>query len=78
VVLIDSGSTHNSVHKRVAEAFHSFVKAISNFQVLITDGGTMKCEEHYENIKYQMGDYHLKTHIFSIEMGGCDIILVVE
>lgn len=25
-----------------------------------------------------MGDYHLKTHMFSIFMGGCDIILGVE
>ena len=51
---------------------------ISNFQVLIVDGGTMKCEGYYENIKLQMGDYHLKTHMFTIEMGGCDIILGAE
>jgi hypothetical protein len=25
-----------------------------------------------------MGDYHLKTHKFSISMGGCDIVLGVE
>jgi hypothetical protein len=26
----------------------------------------------------QIGDYSLKSHMFSIEMGGCDIVLGVE
>lgn len=51
---------------------------VSNFQFLIVDGGTMKCESHCENIKLQMGNYHLKAHMFDIEMGGCDISLGVE
>eukprot|EP00253_Pinus_taeda_P035006 PITA_35006 len=78
VVLIDSGSTHNFIHEKVAEAMHCFVQAISNFQVQITDGGTMKCEGHCENVKLQMGDYQLKTHLFAIHMGGCDIVLGAE
>lgn len=67
VVLIDSGSTHKFVHY--------FIWVISNFHVLIVDEGTMKCERCSENIKLKMGDYHLKTHMFSIEMGGYDIFL---
>eukprot|EP00253_Pinus_taeda_P027778 PITA_27778 len=47
----------------------------SNFQVQIVDGGTMKCEGRCENVKIQMGDYQLKTHVFAIHMGGCDIVL---
>jgi hypothetical protein len=31
-----------------------------------------------ENVKLQMGDCHLKTHMFSIAMGVCDIVLGVE
>ena len=38
----------------------------------------MKCEGCYENIKLQMADYHLNTHMFSINMGRCDIVLGVE
>ena len=75
VVLIDSGSTHNFIYQKVAEAVHCFVRAVSNFQVQIADGGTMKCEGRCENVKLQMGDYQLKTHMFAIHMGGCDIIL---
>ena len=64
VVLIYSGSMHNFIHQRVANVVHCFVRTVSNFQVQITNGGTMKCEGRCENIKLQMGDYHLKTHMF--------------
>jgi hypothetical protein len=42
---------------------------------MITNGGMMKCGGQCENVKLQIGEYHLKTHMFSIEMGGCDIVL---
>jgi hypothetical protein len=45
---------------------------------MIANGGSMKCGGHCENVRLQMGDYSLKTHMFSIEMGGCDIVLGVE
>jgi hypothetical protein len=43
-------------------------------KLIIANGGYMKCE----NVKLQMGDYFLKVHMFTIEMGGCDIFLSVE
>jgi hypothetical protein len=78
VVLIDIGSTHNFIHPRLVDELHFFVRPVSNFQIFITNGGTMKCGGHCENVKLQMGDYHMKTHIFSISMGGCDIVLGME
>jgi hypothetical protein len=42
---------------------------------MISNGGSMKCGGHCENVCLQIGDYHLKSHIFSIDMGGCDIML---
>eukprot|EP00253_Pinus_taeda_P026929 PITA_26929 len=51
---------------------------VSNFQVQIAYGGTLKCEGRCENVKLQMGDYQLKTHMFAIHMGGCDIVLGAE
>lgn len=78
VLLIDSRNTHNFIHKQVAEDFYDYVRNVSNFQVLIANGGTMKCGGRCENIKLCMGYYHLKTRMFSIEMGGCDIVLSVE
>lgn len=45
---------------------------------MIVDGGIMKCGDHYENVKLQMGNYHLKNDLFMIYMGGCDIVFWVE
>ena len=78
VVLIDSGSTHNFINQSMAWSLHIFIHPINNFQVLIANGGTMNCGGRCENVKLQMGDYHLKTRMFAIDMGGCDIVLGVE
>jgi len=75
MVLIDNGSTHNFIHHRPTEDIHLFVHQVSNFQICIANGGTMKCGGICENVKLQMGAYHMKTHMFSISMGGYDIVL---
>jgi hypothetical protein len=78
VVLVDSGGTPNFIHCRLVDEIHCFVVHVSNFRILISNGGTMKCGGCCDNVKLQMGDYHLKTHMFSISMGGCEIVLGVE
>ena len=75
VVLIDSGITHNFIHMRITHEVNYFIQLVSNFQIIIANGGMMKCGGHYENFKLQMGDYHLETHMFPIDIGGCDIVL---
>jgi hypothetical protein len=42
---------------------------------MIASGGSMKCGGCCENVCLQIGDYHLKSHMFSIDMGSCDIVL---
>jgi hypothetical protein len=42
---------------------------------MIANGGSMKCVGHCENVRLQISDYHLKSHTFSIDMGGCVIVL---
>jgi hypothetical protein len=45
---------------------------------MIPNGGSMKCRGCCENVCLQIGDYHLKSHISSIDMGGFGILLCVE
>jgi hypothetical protein len=45
---------------------------------MIANGGSMKCGGCCENVCLQIGQYNLKSHMFSIDMGGCDIVLGVE
>jgi hypothetical protein len=75
IILVDSGSTHNFIHHRIAQQTHCYIHAINNFQIMIANGGSMKCGGSCENVHLQIGDYHLKSHMFSIDMEGCDIVL---
>jgi hypothetical protein len=43
IVLIYSGSTHYSIHYKLAKALNCFVYPALEFQVMITDGGTINC-----------------------------------
>jgi hypothetical protein len=45
---------------------------------MLANGGSMKCGRHCENVHLQIGDYHLKSHMFVIDMGGCDFVLGVD
>jgi hypothetical protein len=45
---------------------------------MIANGGSMKCGGRCENVCLQIGDYNLKSHMFAIDMGGCDIVLGAE
>ena len=42
---------------------------------MIANGRMMKHGGHYENLKLQLNDYNIKTHMLSIDMGNCDIVL---
>jgi hypothetical protein len=74
IILVDSGSTHNFIHRRIGQETHFYIHAINNFQIMIANGGSMKCGGHCENVCLQIGDYHLKSHMFAIDMGSCDIV----
>jgi hypothetical protein len=75
IILVDSGSTHNFIHRRIAQETRCYIHVVNNFQIMITNGGSMKCGGRCENVHLQIGDYHLKSHMFAIDMGGCDIVL---
>jgi hypothetical protein len=78
IILVDSGSTHNFIHHCIAQETHCYIDVVNNFQIMIVNGGSMKCGGRCENVRLQIGDYHLKSHMFSIDMGGCDIVLGVD
>jgi hypothetical protein len=78
IILVDSGRTHDFIHRRIAQETNCYIHAVNNFQIMIANGGSMKCGGRCENASLQIGEYCLKSHMFSIDMGGCDIVLGVE
>jgi ribosomal protein S17 len=77
IVLIENNNNHNFIHRRVAKETRCCARHIPNFQIMIANGDMMRCGGRCENVKLQMGEYSLKTHMFSVEMGGCDVVLEV-
>jgi hypothetical protein len=79
IILVDSGNTHNFIHCHIAQEINCYIHvSVNNFQIMISNGGSMKCGGCCENVCLQIGQYHLKSHMFSIDMGGCDIVLVLN
>jgi hypothetical protein len=77
-ILVDSRRTHTFIHHRIAQEINCYIRAIINFQIMIANGSSKKCGGNWENLLLQIGQYHLKSHMFSIHMAGCDIVLGVE
>jgi hypothetical protein len=78
IILVDSGSTHNFIHYHIVQETNCYICAVNNFQIMIANGGSMKYRGRCENVHLQIGEYHLKSHMFSINMGSCDITLGAE
>jgi hypothetical protein len=78
IVLIDSGSTHNFIHCKLAKALNFFVYLVREFQVMIADGGTINCSKKCNKINLTMGEYVMNIPMISIPMGGVDVVLGIQ
>jgi hypothetical protein len=70
IVLIDSGSTHNFIHYKLAKALNCFIYPTPEFQVMIVDGGTINCSVKFYKINLIMGEYVMNIPMIDIPMGG--------
>jgi hypothetical protein len=50
IILVDSGSTHNIIHHHIAQENHCYFHDVNNFQIMIANGGSMKCGGRCENV----------------------------
>jgi hypothetical protein len=78
IVLIDSGSTHNFIHYKLAKALNCFVYLVLEFQVMIEDKGTINCSGKCNKINLTMGEYLMNSSMIDIPMGGADVVLGIQ
>jgi hypothetical protein len=45
---------------------------------MIVNGDSIKCGGRCENVCLQIGHYHLKYHMISVYIGGCNIVVGAE
>lgn len=50
VVLVDNGNAQNFNHKRVLKETRCYVHPVSSLQIMVANGGMMKCGSHCENV----------------------------
>ena len=78
MILIDSGITHNFIRHNISQETNFSIHVINNFQIMVFDGGSMKYGGRCEIMCLQIGQYNMKSHMFFIDMSGCDIMLGVK
>ena len=72
IVLIDSGSTHNFIHYKLAKDLNCFVYPVPEFQVMIADGWTINCSGKCNKINLTMGVADV------VPMGGANVVLGIQ
>ena len=77
-MLIDSGSTHNFIHCKVAKELNCFLYLALECQVMVANGGTINCSRKCHNIKLTTGENVLNIPMISIPMGVADVVLGVQ
>jgi hypothetical protein len=78
IVLIDSGSTHNFIHYKLAKALNCFVYRAPEFQVMIANGGTINFSGKCNKINLTIGEYVMNSPMIYIPMGGADVVLGIQ
>jgi hypothetical protein len=78
IILVDSGNTHNFIHRCISQETNCYIRVVNKIQIMIANSESMKCGGHCKNVHLQIGQYNMKSHMFAIIMGGCDIVLGVE
>jgi hypothetical protein len=78
IILVDSGSTHNFICCCIFQKLKCYICVVKKIQIMISNGDSMKCGGLCENVHPEIGQNHLKSHIFSIFMGDCETVLSVE
>ena len=75
---MDSGSTHNFIDPWVAKSIDCCIHPTNNFEVMVGNGGKIACKGTCHNVKLSMGHYTLKSDMYALPLGGCDIVLGVQ
>ena len=77
IALIYSGSTHNFIHCKIAKELNYFLYPIE-CQEMVANGWTIHFSGKCHNTKLTMGEYVLNSPMFSIPIGGVDVVIGVE
>jgi hypothetical protein len=77
-MLIDYGNTHNFINLKLSKLLNCFIYPAREFQVMSAVGVTINCLEKCHSNKLTTREYLLGSPMIRIQMGGVDVVLVVQ
>lgn len=78
IILLDLRSMHNFIDPWVAKVANCYIHPINNFEVMVINRGKIACKGTCHNVKLSMDHYTLKSDMYALPLGGCDIVLGVQ
>jgi len=78
IVFIDSSSTHNFINCKIAKDLNCFLDLAPECPMMVVSEGTINFSRKCHNIKLSMGEYVLNSPMFSVPMGGANVVLGVQ
>ncbi|XP_057786354.1 uncharacterized protein LOC131003815 [Salvia miltiorrhiza] len=74
-ILVDTGSTHNFVHPRVAEKVELPLKEIRSFRVYVGNGESLVCSNMASKVELRIQGHALPLDLHVLPIHGPDVIL---
>ena len=78
VVLIDSGSTHNFINKKMANMLQLPVLPTEPFNVKVANGEPLKCQVRFENVPIMLQGIPFVLTLYALPLMGLDLVLGVH
>ena len=77
-VLIDTGSTHNYLHRRLAHFLHLAIEKTMRFLVAVGNGERIRSEGHCLKVKFEMQGVEFEADFHILNFSGANVVLGVQ
>ncbi|KAH9666617.1 hypothetical protein KPL70_020713 [Citrus sinensis] len=77
-VLIDTGSTHNYLHPRLAHFLHLAIEKTMTFLVAVGNGERIRSEGHCSKVKFEMQGVEFEADFHILDFCGADAVFGVQ
>jgi len=78
IALIESGSTHNFISERLANALRILVVPTTTFTVRVANGEKLKCQGRSEEVGVDLQGTHFSLTLYSLPLTGLDLVLGIQ
>lgn len=77
-ILIDSGSTHNFIDRKLAKTLGCKLSSAGSTRVTVADGSTLEVSAKIEGFEWNFQQVPFKADLMVIPLGCCDMVLGIQ